>query len=174
MGSIFRTADTLGISKIYCLGTTPVPNDRFGRKRKDFSKVSLGAEDSVMWEHVGTIAPNTTLHATHDKSDTADAAANNVSQTNSKIAIKLVNKLKREGYKVVALEQSDKSVDYKDVDIGHVQKTLIILGNEVEGVNKKLLELSDVIAEIQMIGKKESLNVSIAGAVFLYRLLDRA
>ena len=52
VGSIFRTAETLGISKIYCAGTTPVPVDRFGRKRKDFAKVSLGAEDMVSWEYV--------------------------------------------------------------------------------------------------------------------------
>ena len=50
-GSIFRTADTLGISKIYCLDTTPTPLDRFKNKRKDFAKVALGAEDSVPWEH---------------------------------------------------------------------------------------------------------------------------
>ena len=39
VGSIFRTADTLGIRTIYCLGTTPTPIDRFGRTRKDFAKV---------------------------------------------------------------------------------------------------------------------------------------
>jgi len=53
-GSIFRTAETLGISKIYCVGITPTPVDRFGRKRRDFAKVALGAEDMVAWEHVGS------------------------------------------------------------------------------------------------------------------------
>ncbi len=52
VGSIFRTAECVGVSKIYCVGTTPVPIDRFGRKRKDFAKVSLGAEDMVSWEHL--------------------------------------------------------------------------------------------------------------------------
>jgi tRNA G18 (ribose-2'-O)-methylase SpoU len=51
VGSIFRTAETLGISKIYCIDTTPTPLDRFGNKRSDFAKVSLGAEDTVAWEH---------------------------------------------------------------------------------------------------------------------------
>lgn len=49
--SIFRTADGLGVSKIYLIGTTPAPLDRFGRPRADFSKVSLGAEKTVEWEY---------------------------------------------------------------------------------------------------------------------------
>jgi 23S rRNA (guanosine2251-2'-O)-methyltransferase len=47
------------------------------------------------------------------------------------------------------------------------------LGNEVEGVSKKLLKLSDIIAEIPMRGKKESLNVSVAAGIFLFRIFDR-
>lgn len=50
-GSIFRTAEGLGVAKIYLIGTTPAPLDRFGRKRNDFAKVSLGAEDMVDWEY---------------------------------------------------------------------------------------------------------------------------
>lgn len=49
--SIFRTAEGLGVSKIFLIGTTPAPLDRFGRKRTDFAKVSLGSEDMVPWEY---------------------------------------------------------------------------------------------------------------------------
>ena len=52
VGSIFRTAETAGVNRIYCLGTTPTPNDRFGRKRKDLAKVALDAEDLVSWEYL--------------------------------------------------------------------------------------------------------------------------
>ncbi len=52
VGSIFRTADGAGVTKIYLTGTTPTPLDRFGNKRKDFIKVSLGAEDTVPWQYV--------------------------------------------------------------------------------------------------------------------------
>ena len=51
VGSIFRTADAAGVSHIYVTGTSPRPIDRFGRKRKDIAKVSLGAEDTVAWEY---------------------------------------------------------------------------------------------------------------------------
>jgi 23S rRNA (guanosine2251-2'-O)-methyltransferase len=56
-GSIFRTAECLGVSKIYIIGTTPTPMDRFGRKRSDFAKVALGAEDLVEWEYAPEILP---------------------------------------------------------------------------------------------------------------------
>lgn len=52
--SIFRTADGAGVLEIFLCGTTPEPIDRFGRKRKDFAKVSLGAEESVSWKYFET------------------------------------------------------------------------------------------------------------------------
>jgi len=147
VGSIFRTAETLGISRIYCAGTTPTPVDRFGRKRKDFAKVSLGAEDMVAWEYIEKAGES-------------------------------VKRLKKEGFEVIALEQADNSIDYKEVEFkthsnsSNLQMILIILGNEVDGVSPKLLRLADVIAEIPLKGKKESLNVSVAAGVALFRWFD--
>ncbi|MEX2013927.1 MAG: TrmH family RNA methyltransferase [Parcubacteria group bacterium] len=57
VGSIFRTADCLGVLKIVLVGTTPAPVDRFGRSRKDFAKVSLGAEKSISYEVCKFISP---------------------------------------------------------------------------------------------------------------------
>lgn len=51
VGSILRTSDGLGVSKVILIGTTPTPLDRFGRKRSDMAKVALGAEESVKWEY---------------------------------------------------------------------------------------------------------------------------
>lgn len=53
--SIFRTADGLGVDKLYLSGYTPDPTDRFGRERKKFHKVALGAEESVEWEKIDDI-----------------------------------------------------------------------------------------------------------------------
>ena len=50
VGSIFRTADAAGVSKVFLSGYTPAPVDRFGYARKDISKVALGAEKFVPWE----------------------------------------------------------------------------------------------------------------------------
>jgi tRNA G18 (ribose-2'-O)-methylase SpoU len=55
VGSIFRTADAAGVTKIILAGYSPTPLDRFGRERSDFAKVSLGAEKTVPWEYVKTV-----------------------------------------------------------------------------------------------------------------------
>ena len=142
-GSIFRTAETIGVTRIYCAGTTPTPVDRFGRPRKDFAKVSLGAENMIAWEHV-----------------------------QGEDVVGLIKRSKIEGFTVIALEQAKNSVDYKKVKVKGKGKTLVILGNEVDGVSKELLALADTIAEIPMKGKKESLNVSVAAGIALFRIFD--
>lgn len=83
---------------------------------------------------------------------------------------KLIATLKTEGFSVVALEQSNSSVDYKAV---HLQgKVLFVVGNEVKGMSKELLGLADTVVEIPMKGEKESLNVSVAFGIALFRLLN--
>jgi 23S rRNA (guanosine2251-2'-O)-methyltransferase len=57
VGSIFRTADAAGVSKIFLVGVTPTPVDRFGRIRPDLAKVALGAEQMVAWEYMKSILP---------------------------------------------------------------------------------------------------------------------
>jgi len=56
VGSIFRTADAVGIKKIYLCGITPAPVDKFGRLRQQLTKVSLGAEHYVEWEKVKAVS----------------------------------------------------------------------------------------------------------------------
>ncbi len=139
VGAIFRSAEAVGVNRVYLSGYTPGPRDRFGRVRKDFAKTSLGSERMLAWSHV----------------DDPEH---------------LLSELKKSGVQVIALEQAPQSVDYKRVEAG--LQCLIMLGNEVKGLPKKLLNVASVIAEIPLRGKKESLNVSAAAAVFLFRLLD--
>ncbi len=150
VGSIFRTADALGVSKIYLCGTTPKPVDRFERPVGEIAKTALGAEKSIEWEYSKT----------------------------TNVAIK---KLKKSEVEIIAIEQSKDSVDYKKVKPkGNV---VFVLGNEVDGINKSILKLCDVVAEIPMRGGlarnrssddigKESLNVSVAAGVAMFRMLD--
>jgi 23S rRNA (guanosine2251-2'-O)-methyltransferase len=55
VGSMLRTADAAGVKKVYMCGCTPMPIDRFGRKRPDIAKVALGAEEAVSSEYVADI-----------------------------------------------------------------------------------------------------------------------
>ncbi len=79
--------------------------------------------------------------------------------------------LKEEGCYIIAIEQDEKSVDYKEVSVEGKENVAFIIGPEVTGMSQEVLELSDVIAEIPMLGTKESLNVTIAMGVALYRIL---
>ena len=139
VGSIFRTSDALGVTKIYLSGFTPTPLDRFGKPRKDMVKVALGAEKTVAWQYV-------------------------------KKPEEIIKKLKKQKYKIMAVEQSKSSVDYKKVRVSY--PVLFIIGNEVGGISKKILALCDTVSEIPMKGNKESLNLSVAFGVALFRMLN--
>lgn len=139
VGSIYRTSDAFGVSRIYMSGYTPTPIDKYGRARKDIAKVALGAEKTIPWEY-------------------------------SEDPKKIIKKLKKDGFSVIAIEQSDDSIDYKKVKAKY--PVLFVVGNEVDGVDKKILSLCDAIAEIPMKGEKESLNVSVAFGVAVARILE--
>ena len=138
VGAIFRTADAVGIDKIYLVGVTPRPNDQFGRIQKDIAKSALGAETFIPWEYKENLLP-------------------------------VIKKLKKDGYEIVALEQDKKSIDYRKYK--KTTKIALILVEEVNGIDKKILKYCDKIIEIPMHGKKESLNVSVAAGVALFRIL---
>lgn len=55
VGAMFRTADGAGVERVYLVGYTPTPIDRFGRTQEEIKKTSLGASESVSWEQVGDI-----------------------------------------------------------------------------------------------------------------------
>jgi tRNA G18 (ribose-2'-O)-methylase SpoU len=82
---------------------------------------------------------------------------------------KLIAKLKKAKWKIIAVEQSENSINYKKIKTS--SKTLFIFGAEVEGIEKEILNMCDQIAEIPMKGRKESLNVSVAAGVILYQHL---
>ena len=54
VGAMFRTADGAGIAKIFLVGYTPTPIDRFGRVQSEISKTSLGASETIAWESADT------------------------------------------------------------------------------------------------------------------------
>lgn len=84
---------------------------------------------------------------------------------------RLIQTLQVEGIQVIAIEQSPESVDYKT--ISPADKVALILGNEVTGLPQEILKQVAMVAEIPMAGTKESLNVSVAGGIALFRILGR-
>ena len=82
---------------------------------------------------------------------------------------KLIKKLKKDGFEIVGLEQTEESIDYKKFKTN--KPLFFIVGSEVLGMDKKMIALCDKIVEIPMKGEKESLNVSVAFGVAIYRIL---
>ena len=82
---------------------------------------------------------------------------------------KLIKKLQKKGVEIVGIEQSSQSIDYKKVKTK--KSVLFVMGDEVEGIEQSILSMCDMVAEIPMRGNKESLNVSVAFGVALFRIL---
>lgn len=136
VGSIFRTADASGVSKIYLCGYTPTPV-------KDLAKIhktALGAEQVVPWEHFPK-------------------------------AWRLVKKLKESSVTIVALELSARAVDYRKYKVSYPMA--LILGNEVDGLSPTVLRYCDAVVQLPMKGTKESLNVSVAAGIALYKFTEK-
>jgi 23S rRNA (guanosine2251-2'-O)-methyltransferase len=143
IGSLLRTADGLGVQKVYLTGYTPYPlASADGRLphlaqkiNRQISKTALGAEDPKNWEHADQVEP-------------------------------VIAALKTEGFRIVAIEQAQTAISLSDY--APPEKLALLVGREVEGVEPEILALCDDIIEIPMFGDKESYNVVQAAAMALY------
>ncbi|MEK7654217.1 MAG: TrmH family RNA methyltransferase [Patescibacteria group bacterium] len=87
---------------------------------------------------------------------------------------RLIDKLRKEGYKIFALEQSARSIPYSKFPKPYSlnPKTCLLVGHEVKGLPAAILKKADRILEIPMAGAKESLNVAVAFGVVVFRLTN--
>lgn len=85
---------------------------------------------------------------------------------------KLIEKLKKGNFKIIGLEKTKKSEEIEKFkkEIKEISDLALIVGNEVEGIKPGILKLCDHVVHIPMMGKKESLNVSVAAGVAMYCL----
>lgn len=143
VGSIFRTCEGFGVTKLILSGYTPYPqlkNDIrlphiVERLTKEIHKTALGAEMMVPFVYQ---------------------------------SIPDLGSLQQAGYKVIALEQDPDA--HVLPDYCPPEKGVLLLGEEVDGVPPDLLRQCDDIIEIPMTGQKESFNVSVAAGIALYAL----
>lgn len=83
---------------------------------------------------------------------------------------RIIDKLKKESFEIIALEQSRKSIGLKEFSPKF--PLALIIGSEKEGVSEFLLRRADKIVEIPMKGKKESLNVSVAFGIAAWKITN--
>jgi tRNA G18 (ribose-2'-O)-methylase SpoU len=87
-----------------------------------------------------------------------------------KDGIAVIEQLKRDGWQIAAVEQAQGSIAY--TNLRSVEKLVLVMGNEVDGVSPEFLSHADVVLEIPMRGKKESLNVAVAFGVAAFGVLQ--
>lgn len=152
VGAILRTAEGFGVDKIILSGYTPRINDERvlphlrEKLNREIHKTALGAEEMLDIYSSGDI-------------------------------INELLTLKEQGYQIVGLENnidSDKLIKLNDPILkGRLSDNVVlILGEEVHGIDYSLHDIIDVFLEIPMYGKKESFNVSVAAGISIYVIIN--
>lgn len=85
----------------------------------------------------------------------------------------LVERLKGEKVKILAIEQAENSTMLQDFEVEPNQKYAVVFGNEVKGVQQKVVSASDYCVEIPQLGTKHSLNISVSVGVVLWDLFKK-
>ena len=147
VGAILRTAEGFGVQRVIFSGYTPRWNDQNllphlrEKLNREIHKTALGAEEMLEM-----------------------ASADELTEE--------LEKLKAEGWKIVGLEnniQDARLIKINDSNLKKKigQKVVLILGEEVKGINRELYSMIDWFLEIPMRGEKESFNVSVATGIVL-------
>lgn len=113
---------------------------------------------------ISATPPNKEIHKT------ALGATESVDWEYFEETIDVVEKLKKENVKVLAIEQAENSTKLDTFQPEKNQKHAVILGNEVKGVQQKVVNASDLCIEIPQFGTKHSLNISVTTGVVLWDL----
>ena len=153
VGAILRTAEGLGVDKVILSGYTPrvhdvnlLPHLR-DKLDREIHKTALGAEDMLEIYSSGDIISD-------------------------------ISKMKKQGWQIVGLENNIENVPIYALNDPKLKekltdKTVLILGEEVNGIDYSLHDIIDLFIEIPMKGQKESFNVSVAAGIALYELMNQ-
>ena len=106
-------------------------------------------------------------------SKVALGAENYITWVKAKTTWHLLEKLKQDGYFIIALEQGGKAKNiFKNKFNKKHNKVALLLGPEVKGLSNKILKRVNGLLEIPMFGKKESLNVAVAFGIAIYQIYN--
>ena len=101
---------------------------------------------------------------------TALGATESVDWQYAENTLDVVNQLKKEGWTILALEQTTNSVMLDELKVEKGEKIAIVLGNEVDGVNQEVINLCHKAVEIPQFGTKHSFNVSVSCGIMLWQV----
>ena len=152
VGAILRTCEGFGVFKVILSGYTPRIHDENllphlrEKLDKEIHKTALGAEN---------------LLDIYSCSDILQELKN----------------LKQGGWQIVGLENNISDVPLYKLGSAELKQTLsskvvLVLGEEVKGINYSLYDIIDLFVEIPMKGQKESFNVSVATGIAIYGIIN--
>ena len=152
VGAILRTAEGFGVDKVILSGYTPRVHDKAllphlrAKLDKEIHKTALGAEDMLE------------IYSSDD-------------------IIFDLKKIKKQGWQIVGLENNLHTPTLVKLNSPDVKERLsdsvvLILGEEVKGIDYSLHDIIDLFVEIPMKGKKESFNVSVAAGIAMYGIMS--
>ncbi len=145
VGSLLRSADGLGINQVYLSGYTPYP------EAKNDSRLPHLRRRIANQIHKSALGAEDTITWSHNP-EIDD----------------LIKKLRADNFLIIALEQTSRAKALETFSSD--QNIALIVGNEVNGLEPKILKIADVQLQIPMLGRKESFNVTVAAAIALYHL----
>ena len=143
VGAIFRTAEGFGVAKIILSGYTPYP---LSTNDARLPHIARKTDEQI---HKTALGAETMVPFEYYEEPPLDG-------------------LKALGYRLVALEQDQRSIPLNSYHTPN--KVALLLGEEVHGIEPELIKQCDDIIEIPMVGQKESFNVSVATGIALYQL----
>ena len=157
VGAIFRTCSFFGLKKIILLGYTAKPKEKNKKSDKseifndELLKTSLGSENDIEIIRIN----------------------------NNEELLKFV---KENNLNLISIEQSENSIKLDEIkestdDKNHkyqniFKNSIIVFGNETEGINKEILNISNYIIEIKRLGKHNSLNVATTAGIILNKIIE--
>jgi tRNA G18 (ribose-2'-O)-methylase SpoU len=108
-----------------------------------------------------------------DINKTAIGATDSVAWEYATNVMNLCEKLRNEGYSICTIEQTEETTLLQNITSFSEEKYALVFGNEVDGVNQEIIDLSNHIIEIPQFGTKHSLNVSVCAGVVLWEFAKK-
>lgn len=106
-------------------------------------------------------------------SKTALGAEETVSWRWEEDSVECVRRMQQAGWTVCVLEQTHNSIDLDDFTAEPGKKYLLVVGNEVNGVDQRIVDMADIVLEIPQYGTKHSLNVASSASIAIYSMVRK-
>jgi len=147
VGSILRTADATGVELVYACGYTPHPPQPNDPRP---AHVSAANQRAIAKTALGAEMSLPVLH--YPGTTTA------------------ISEAKHNGFHIIVIEQAETALNLFSYQPPPDVPLALVFGNEVDGVAQTCLDVADVVLELPMLGRKESLNVAAAAAIVMYQI----